>query len=311
MIYQRFIFNPATGQGRGKLFSFLIAALPALLMWELVSVKVNIRLPKPLRKRLFKTGARFALIALIVEITEKLVPLSGYRPLKHAFLESLFCAAIPEEAVKYLAVYRVGKRELNEIGPGIAILLAVGISLGFAVLENRLYVLGGGLAVWTIRALTAIPMHMVFGLVMGSFMAIAWRDYRKIDYNALLLAFIIPVFFHFAYDFVAMSHAYAPALRWPKFALPIVMVSEGIFAMILTNHAVNGATAIYGARIASDPTGKRAGILAFIMFSLVFIFAALAIKFPEATNLPVLAAMPLVLAVDLSLIALYRLSPSH
>lgn len=291
--------------------SFFIAALPALLMWELVCVKVNIRLPKPLRKRLFKTGARFAILAAIVEFAEHLVPLSGFPPVEHAFLEALFVAAIPEEAVKFLGVYRVGKRELDEIGPGIAILLAVGVSLGFAVLENRLYVLGGGFGVWLVRAFTSIPMHMVFGLVMGSFMTIAWRDYRGTDHRMLVLAYIVPVSFHFGYDFLAFASAYNHALFWPRALLPAVMVGEGVFAMILTNHAVNGVTAIYGARTASDPSGKRAGVFAVLMFALVFIFAALAVKFPEAKNLAVIAAMPLVLAVDLSLISLFRLSPQH
>ncbi len=292
------------------MLSFFIAALPALFMWEFAAIKVNMRLSKPLRKRLFKTGARFALIAFIIELLEQIIPFSGYPPRTHAFLAALFAAAIPEEAVKFAGVYRFGRRELEEIGPGIAILLAVGISLGFAVLENKLYVLTGGLGAWILRALTAVPMHAIFGLVMGSFMAIAWRDHRRTNYLALALAFVTPVLFHFAYDFLVMASALNPALAWPVKALPALMIAEAGFALLLTRYALSDEIAIYGRRIQADPTGRRAGVAAFFMILLVAGIIFLNFKFRAATNLPVLAALPLVLAVDLCVTALARLSPS-
>jgi len=293
------------------MLSIFIAFLPALFMWEFAAIKVNFRLPKPLRKRLFKIGSRFALMAIVVEFLEHFVPLSGLPPLSHAFLAALFTAAIPEELVKFAGVYRVGRRELDEIGPGIAILLAVGVSLGFAVLENKLYVLGGGLGVWVVRALTAVPMHAVFGLVMGSFMAIAWRDYRRTDHVALILAVVVPIIFHFSYDFLMMLHDYDPELAWPMQLLPAVMLFEGVFAMLVTNYALNGATAIYGTRVQSDPTGKRAAVFAGLMMTLVVTFMILTLKFPQARGLPVLAVMPFVLALDLSLTAIIRMAPAR
>ena len=56
------------------MLSLFIAALPALFIWEIASIKVNVRLPKATRKRMFKLGARFAILALIIEILEGLVP---------------------------------------------------------------------------------------------------------------------------------------------------------------------------------------------------------------------------------------------
>lgn len=280
-------------------------------MWEFAAIKVNFRLPKPVRKRLLKIGSRFALIAIGIELLEFLVPLGELPPLSHAFLAALFTAAIPEELVKFAGVYRVGRRELDEIGPGIAILLAVGVSLGFAVLENKLYVLNGGFGLWVARALTSVPMHAVFGLVMGSFMAIAWRDYRRTDYVALTLAAAVPIVFHFSYDFLLFLHDYNPKLAWPSQLLPAVMLFEGVFAMLVTNYALNGVTAIYGARVPSDPTGKRAAIFAGLMMTLVVTFMILTLKFPQARGLPLLAVMPFVLALDLSLTAIIRMSPAR
>jgi hypothetical protein len=130
------------------MISVFIAVLPVLFMWEFAAIKVNYRLPKPLRKRLFRIGSRFAILAIIIELLGKLVPLGGPTPLPHAFAAALFTTALPEELIKFAGAYRVSRRELDAIGPGIAILLAVGASLGFAVLENKLYVLGGRFALW-------------------------------------------------------------------------------------------------------------------------------------------------------------------
>jgi RsiW-degrading membrane proteinase PrsW (M82 family) len=293
------------------MLSVFIAFLPALFMWEFASIKVNFRLPKALRKRLFKTGSRFALLALVVELAEHAIPLDGLPPVQHAFAGAFLIAALTEELVKFAGVYRIGRRELNEIGPGIAILLAVGVSLGFAVLENKLYVFGGGFEVWLVRAVTAVPMHAVFGLVMGSLMAIAWRDYRRTDYVTLGLAIAVPVLFHGSYDFLLMLHEYNPALLWPMQVLPVLILVEGCFAMLVTNYALNGATAIYGKRIPSDPAGMRAATLAGIMLAVVVGFIWLDLSYPNTLSLPTMAAMPLVLALDLGLTAAVRLSPAR
>jgi RsiW-degrading membrane proteinase PrsW (M82 family) len=288
-----------------------IAFLPALFMWEFIAVKVNIRLPKPVRKRLFRIGGRFAILAWIVEALEKLIPLGNLPPLAHAFAAALVTAAVPEELVKLAAIYRFGRRELDETGPGVAVLLAVGVSLGFAVFENKLYVLGGGFGVWVLRAVTAVPMHAIFGLVMGSFMAIAWRDARRTDYRALCCALIVPIIFHFAYDFLAMLHEFDATLVWPTILLPVVMLFEAISALLLTNVALNLANAAASNRVSADPTGKRAAVLSVCMIMFVAGLVALDIEFPDARNIPLFAVLPLVLTIDITITALVRLTPER
>ncbi|MDE1882404.1 MAG: PrsW family intramembrane metalloprotease [Rhodospirillales bacterium] len=288
------------------MFSFFIAILPALLLWEIAAIKVNVRLPKATRKRLFKLGARFALLALLIEFLESLVPETGLSPMAHACVRSLLLAAVPEELVKFAAVKRFGKRELDEIGPGIAILVAVGCSLGFAVFENKLYVLGGGFMVWVVRALSAVPMHAIFGFTMGSFMALSWQSPKGSDDRLVLLALVVPIMFHFSYDFLIFLHGYAPALAWPRKILPVLMLVEGVFALILTNHAVNGQTALYGARVPVDPKGNRALGFSAVMLLLTFSVLALKLSFPTLHGVAMCAALPLVFTLDLGFIALAR-----
>lgn len=287
------------------MLSFLIAALPALFMWEFAAIKVNLRLSKPARKRLFKLGGRFALLALIIELVEGMIPLHSLPPLAHAMAQATM-AAVPEELVKFAAVNRFGRKELDETGPGIAILLAVGASLGFAVLENKLYVLGGGIGVWFVRALTAVPMHAMFGFIMGSFMTLAWRNPLKFDNDSLVLALLVPMLFHFGYDFLLMLHQYNKGLAWPLDVEPVLMVAEGLFALILTNHAVNGATAIYGKRDPVDPNGHRALGFAAFTLALVVLLALADMHFAAGANIAILAAVPVVLTLDLALLAYVR-----
>lgn len=291
---------------RTRLFSFFIAILPALLLWEIAAIKVNVRLPKAARKRLFRLGARFALLALVIELLESIVPESGLSPLAHACVRALFLAAVPEELVKFAAVSRFGKRELDEMGPGIAILIGVGCSLGFAVFENKLYVLGGGFSVWLIRAFSAVPMHAIFGFTMGSFMSLSWQSRKGSADRLMLLALIVPIAFHFSYDFLIYLQAYAPALLWPQKALPPLMLVEGLFALILTNHAVNGQTALYGSHVPVDPKGNRALGLSVVMLLLSCVILALVVEFPWVHGIAICEALPLVFTLDLGLLALAR-----
>ncbi len=288
------------------MLSIFIAILPALLIWEIAAIIVNVRLPRETRKRLFRLGGRFALLALTIELLESLAPETGLSPIAHACMRALLLAAVPEELVKFAAVSRFGKRELNEIGPGIAILIAVGCSLGFAVFENKLYVLGGGFVVWVMRALSAVPMHAIFGFTMGSFMALSWQSRNGADNRLALLALIVPIAFHFAYDFLIYLHGYAPALLWPRKLLPPLMALEGSFALILTNHALSGQTALYGLRVPVDPKGTRALGFAATMLLLTCVILALAMELPRVYGIATYAALPLVFTLDLGLVALAR-----
>ncbi|MBL4632977.1 MAG: PrsW family intramembrane metalloprotease, partial [Kofleriaceae bacterium] len=78
-------------------------------------------------------------------------------------------AAIPEEFFKYLVVvfYCARHKEFDE--PMDGIVYGVVASLGFATLENILYVSDGGYTVALLRALTAVPGHALTGAFVGYF----------------------------------------------------------------------------------------------------------------------------------------------
>lgn len=285
------------------MLTFLIALLAAFFLWEVAVVKVNVRLVPAARKRLFKIGGRFAVVALIIELVESTMPEAGLSPVRHAALHALLMAAVPEEFIKFLAVNHFGKRELKDIGPGIAVLLAVGTSLGFGVLKSQFFSGGGQ---WVLQAFTALPMDAIFGFTMGGFMVLAWRNPDKTDETMLRLALLVPIGFHFLFMFLLMLHRLLPSLIWPLIALPAVMMLEGGFALILTNHAVNQQGVFLAARQPVDPSGSRALRLAVISMALTAAAMGAGVDDPSLRALAQCAALPLVFTLDLGIVALAR-----
>ena len=79
----------------------------------------------------------------------------------------------PKRLFKFLALYLLiwKSPSFNEKFDGIV--YAVFVSLGFAAVENVMYVMDGGFQTATVRALTAVPAHAIFGVTMGYYLGIA------------------------------------------------------------------------------------------------------------------------------------------
>jgi len=69
---------------------------------------------------------------------------------------------------------------------------AVYDSLGFAAAENLLDVYDNGIAVGLLRAVTAVPAHALFGVIMGYYLSLAkFIIHRRRFY--LILSWGVPV----------------------------------------------------------------------------------------------------------------------
>ena len=113
-------------------------------------------------------------------------------------------AALTEEGFKFLALYILfwKNKYFNEKFDGLV--YAVFISLGFAGLENILYVLNGGVTVGWTRAITAVPSHALDGIIMGYYFGLA-RFIPAFRSRYLRLSFFMPFLLHGMYDFIIMS----------------------------------------------------------------------------------------------------------
>ncbi|MBR5292957.1 MAG: PrsW family intramembrane metalloprotease [Clostridia bacterium] len=113
-----------------------------------------------------------------------------------------------EEGAKFLLLRRRTWNELNFNYRFDGIVYAVFVSLGFAAIENVIYVLGYGLSVAPMRALLAVPGHMAFGVFMGVFYGRAkicdLRGDREGTKENLICAYLSATLLHGFYDACVM-----------------------------------------------------------------------------------------------------------
>ena len=117
----------------------------------------------------------------------------------HAFV----VAASTEELFKFLALYLLVWKSPNFNEKFDGIVYAVFVSLGFAGVENVLYVMDGGMQTALTRAITAVPAHAIFGITMGYYLGIA-RMYQELKSKYLIRALLVPILLHGIYDFILM-----------------------------------------------------------------------------------------------------------
>jgi RsiW-degrading membrane proteinase PrsW (M82 family) len=148
------------------------------------------------------------LIVLPVVLIEKLIsiPSENMEGLLYAAYTAFAVAGLTEEGMKFIAFYILfwNNKNFNERFDGI--IYSVYIALGFAAIENIVYVFTGGYGVGVIRALTAVPAHALFGIVMGYYFSMARFD-NRLKTGYLISAFILPFFFHGLYNFLLMGNS--------------------------------------------------------------------------------------------------------
>ena len=131
------------------------------------------------------------------------LPYFLYGKIGMAFGNAFLVAALCEETFKLLAVYMLIWKNPNFNERFDGIVYAVFVSLGFALVENIMYVFSNGLSVGISRAFTAVPAHAMFGIMMGYYLGLA-KFITTSRFKYLALAFFVPFLFHGLYDFILM-----------------------------------------------------------------------------------------------------------
>lgn len=168
--------------------------------------------PAQLAKAVFY-GAISAIIALILSLLLG-IPQDSIgcgedgNPIAKALYDALFGAAIPEEAAKMLMLWLVirNNKHFDEHLDGIV--YAACVALGFAGLENIMYVFANGdMGTIIARAIYSVPGHYAFGVMMGYFLTLAYfhKGSKEEKTKYYILAYVTPVAFHFVYDAILMT----------------------------------------------------------------------------------------------------------
>ena len=186
----------------------LLAVLPAIVLLVVIYRADNIeKEPFSLMAKVFGLGALTTISAMILEeIGLFILSFFFYTPnALYTFFEMFCVVALAEEAGKYFVLKKATwkNKEFNFSFDGIV--YSVCASLGFAILENILYVFQGGFSTAVMRAITAVPGHCIFGIFMGIYYGIAKGCELRGDENGKKLnlkkALLVPIFLHGFYDF--------------------------------------------------------------------------------------------------------------
>jgi len=184
----------------------LSGVIPAVILMWIVD-RADAKRPEPRRTRrlVVFVGMLSVIPALILELVISAHSSAWIAPqltYQGASFQAFIVAAAIEEACKILVVYWVVWRrpEFDERMDGIVYASRAG--LGFALVENVIYLLqqqtlGGVLVVWVARALLAVPGHAMWTGMIGAMAARRRFDRRGLG---LLGGYLLAVAFHGTYD---------------------------------------------------------------------------------------------------------------
>jgi RsiW-degrading membrane proteinase PrsW (M82 family) len=118
----------------------------------------------------------------------------------HQFFNAMFKVALIEEFSKFIFVRFVLYKNSNFNEPFDGIVYSVMVGMGFATLENIIYVFQYGMTTGILRMFTAVPAHAMFGVLMGYFLGQAKFTQHK-EFLLSVLALAAATIFHGLYDY--------------------------------------------------------------------------------------------------------------
>jgi len=210
------------------------AVLPAaFLLYRVYKMDTIEKEPWSILRKLLLWGALSGIPAALVEslLTGVVQNLLQEGTLLYNFVFGFIVAALVEESFKFFFLYKFTFQNpaFNYRFDGVV--YAVFVSMGFAILENVLYVFQGGLGVALSRALLALPLHAACGVYMG----IAYGQqkvnslYKSASFGSVARACLpVPILIHGFYDSCAFS-----AENYPIFLLVFVVFVILVFILTL------------------------------------------------------------------------------
>ncbi len=216
------------------LFGIAIAPVIAIVWYILFKDKLN---KEPVKMLIFTFlfGVVSVIPAVLLEVFGGDL-LGNVNSTIKAILQAFIVVAFSEELCKYffLRKFVFNRKEFDE--PFDGIVYAVMISMGFAALENVMYVLEGGLSVGILRMFTAVPAHATFAILMGY-----WVGKAKMENKPYLnwIGLATAVVFHGLYDVFLLSELFEWQLIGALVSLAVGMVLARSAIKIHQKYKVN------------------------------------------------------------------------
>jgi len=188
------------------------------------------REPRKLIVLTYFLGVLSVIPAFFLELVgELLLPYNGLMTL---LVEVFIVIALTEEFMKFCAVRVLAYRspEFNEVMDGIVYCAAA--ALGFATLENVVYVLKYGFVTGVMRAVLSVPGHALWGGIIGYQVGLA--KFQRVNENMrFLIGLLEVVFLHGLYDFIVFFFDVLLALSM----LAVLMIFSSAYLYALMRRA--------------------------------------------------------------------------
>lgn len=186
----------------------LLAVLPGIVLFITVRRQDKIeKEPAGLMRKLFIGGALTTVSAMLIGWlgTEVLGEFAQAGSIAYLLIDNFLITALVEEGGKYFVLRKATWRHPAFNYTYDAIVYAVTASLGFAVLENILYVMDSDVMTALLRAVLSVPGHAFDGVYMGYFYGLAKAAWaageRRATRRNLRRALWVPTLLHGFYDF--------------------------------------------------------------------------------------------------------------
>ncbi|GMA55778.1 RsiW-degrading membrane proteinase PrsW (M82 family) [Alicyclobacillus sacchari] len=204
-----------------------LAVIPGLFLLIFIYTRDQLH-PEPKRQivRLFLLGAAIVFPAGLIERITMDSPGFQQGGLEGRIITAFFVAGMIEEFLKASIFDRTVLHSGLIRGRVDCIVYAAAIGLGFATVENILYVTSSGFLTAIVRSVTAVPAHFMFAIIMGYRFA-----KTKFDGKNKAFAYLLPALAHGTYDTFALA-----STLWADIILAVLLVILAeISAKILRN----------------------------------------------------------------------------
>ncbi len=189
------------------MFLIVLALLPAiaLVVWIYRQDKVE-KEPGKLLWKIFFLGVLSVIPTIILELILGDVVGLFFEETSVAYivLDNFICVAVVEEYWKMKAAKKASWKDPAFNYKFDAIVYCVTSALGFAAIENVIYVMDGGMDTAITRMLLSVPSHAIDGVIMGYFFGMAKEadlvGDKKRCKRCLRQAVLIPAIEHGIYD---------------------------------------------------------------------------------------------------------------
>ena len=177
----------------------------------------------------FLYGVLSTAVTLFISVPLDYIVSINEQSVVQQFGNAFFKVAFVEEFSKFIFIRFILYRNKNFNEPFDGIVYACMVGMGFATLENIVYVFQYGAPTGFIRMFTAVPAHATFAVLMGYFLGKAKFTHRKEIYYSVV-ALLVATAFHGAYDYFWFI-AYVPGI-WVGAILSLIV------AFILSKRAI-------------------------------------------------------------------------